>query len=203
MSSPIVLTAFNPFGGRADNPSQTVVETLASQRLPWLVTEILRTEFDYAGARIRDLIAQHRPHAVVMLGLAERATGIQLERRAVNLTHARIPDNAGQQPAHAPIVPDAPPTYPSTLPLEALGLALARLGVPWCFSDDAGQYVCNHTFYHAADQLVRLNHLIPCGVIHLPDPAVLPLPQMIGAVRTCLDVLRAYPADAIAAPTTA
>jgi pyroglutamyl-peptidase len=193
--APILLTAFDPFAGRVYNPSQQVVEAIAAAAHPWLLTDVLRTEFAYAGPRVRGLIARHRPAAVLMLGLHEGAHAVHLERVAVNRDAARIPDNAGDQPTDRPIAPDGPPTYASTLPLDALATALDARGIPWQFSDSAGTFVCNHAFYSAADEVARRGLPTRCGFVHVPDSATLPLPTLTVAVETCLNVLRSSTAD--------
>ena len=59
-----------------------------------------------------------------------------IERVAVNLIDARIPDNAGDRPQDVPVRPEAPSAYFSTLPVKAIremgrstqGVTLINLG---------------------------------------------------------------------------
>ena len=69
----ILLTGFNAFGTVKVNPSQLIVEHFAANPPDGidLITEVLPTEFEAAGNRIRALIRQHLPDAVLCLGVAE------------------------------------------------------------------------------------------------------------------------------------
>ena len=76
----ILLTGFEGFGQVKVNPSQYVVEELAkipalNARLK-LVTEILPTEYDRAGRRIRELIRHQQAKAIICLGAAMGADSI-------------------------------------------------------------------------------------------------------------------------------
>lgn len=105
--APIVLvTGFEPFGGDSANPSGDAVRTLAAEGLgglaATLVTAVLPVTFAGSATRIRELIATHRPDIVIATGLAGGRSAIGVERVAVNLLDARIPDNAGDQPVDLP-----------------------------------------------------------------------------------------------------
>jgi len=194
----IILTGFMPFGGLAANPSQLIVERLAARSLyAHLVTVILPVEYYHAGWYIRDLIQTHLPDAVLCLGLAQRRNTIHLERVALNLDDAAVPDNAGDLASGRVIDPDGPPAYWSTLPLEVMLSSLQARHIPAAISNHAGTYVCNHVFYAARRQLDCARSESPCGFIHVPpirendDSTGLPLTTMIEAVECCLDVLGA------------
>lgn len=193
----IILTGFMPFGGLSVNPSQLIVEQIASQsRYAHLVTEILPVEYHHAGRRIRELIQAYQPHTVLCLGLAQRRNGIHIERVALNLDDAAIVDNAGDLASGRLIDPDGPPAYWSTLPIEAIVSSLQSRGIPAVISNHAGTYVCNHVFYMSRRELDCAGSQSPCGFIHVPamrdldDPSAgLPLSVMVEAVECCLDVL--------------
>ena len=210
----ILVTGFEPFDGRDVNPSQAIVEALA-QRAPEtrrarIVTEILPCEFRAAGDRIRTLIRELRPDAVVSVGLAASAAAIRLERFALNLNDSARPDNGGDLATGRPIDPDGPIGYWSTLPLaEMLGAVKAR-DIPAIISNHAGAYVCNHVFYTARREIERLGADIASGFVHVPllteqaaslpaGGATLPLATMIEAVECCLDVLAGVSASVPAA----
>ena len=189
----ILLTGFVPFSENRVNPSQWVVEALAGQA--GLVTAVLPVEFQAAGDCLRDLIQQHAPEAILMLGLAEKRPSISLERFALNIDDARIADNAGKSPSGQPIADEGPAAYTTTLPLQAMLDSLQALDIPAMISNHAGTYVCNHVFYVARHRLAQSGRAIPCGFIHLPpiadspDDPGLPLEMMLAAVRCCVDQL--------------
>lgn len=199
-SRPILVTGFEPFGGATRNPSADVARALAGE-LPGVVCDVLPVVFDAAAERIDRLIAEHRPAAWVGLGLHEGASAITIERRAVNRDDARLPDNAGDQRQDRAIDPGGPDGYPATLPVERMAAAVADLGLPWVYSDSAGRFVCNHTFYRAAAAVRRRKLTTRVGFLHLPWPAAdwgptprgepgLPLAGTTAAVRACIVAVR-------------
>jgi pyroglutamyl-peptidase len=142
--------------------------------------------------RLSDLIAQHQPDVVICLGLAARRSAINLERVALNLDDAKIPDNAGDLAVGRPIQQDGPVAYLSTLPLEKMKQALQAREIPVEISNHAGAYVCNHVFYAARHAIEQAHFPAICGFIHVPaiadsaDDQGLLLDQMIEAVGVCI-----------------
>ena len=165
----ILITAFEPFGGEDRNPS---LEAL--QRLPEFIGGVriqklaLPTAFYEAPKQAIAALDAHRPDAVVCLGQAGGRAGITIERVAINVDDARIPDNLGQQPVDEPIAKEGPAAYFCTLPIKKILAAIQNAGLPANISDSAGTYVCNHLVYallhHAATQGLD----ICIGFIHLP-----------------------------------
>ena len=105
----ILLTGFDPFGNDTENPSGDAVRLIAEtwQGPEPLVTAVLPVTFAGAGAKLRELIAEHTPDLIIATGLAGNRAALSFERVAVNLRDARIPDNSGDQPVDTPVVPDA------------------------------------------------------------------------------------------------
>src|SRR3954471_10738416 len=113
MTATILLTGFEPFGGEAVNPSWEIARaldgwscegrTVRAVRLPCAFGDALRT--------LDDALAEHRPELVMGLGQAGARADISIERVAVNVDDARIPDNLGRQPIDAPVVADGPAAY--------------------------------------------------------------------------------------------
>lgn len=167
----ILLTGFEPFGGETVNPSWEAAQQAAA---------ILVAEGDQAVAvqlpcvfgTSTDVLAlalnTHRPDLVLCVGQAGGRSSISLERVAINVDDARIPDNAGNQPVDDPVRADGPAAYFSTLPLKRALRALLETGVPAAVSQTAGTYVCNHVFYGLMDQLARSKATARGGFIHVP-----------------------------------
>lgn len=194
----ILVTGFQPFGKIAVNPSQCIIEHLQAQQREGIVALLLPTEYKAAGDRIQQAILEVQPEAILSLGVAQSRSSISLERVAVNLDDASIPDNAGVYASGQQIVEDGPAAYWSTLPLQVMHQALAARGIPVSMSNHAGTYICNHAFYVAQHTLARSSSAIPCGFIHIPDIAKveaieskgLPLEVMIEAIEICIEVVR-------------
>jgi pyroglutamyl-peptidase len=191
-----LVTAFEPFGGSLVNASAEAVALLPERVGDVdIVRAVLPCVFGVASARLAELIAATEPDVVVAVGEAGGRTSVDLERVAVNLDDARIPDNADNRPIDRPVVAGAPVAYLSGLPIKACAAAVEGLGVPGGVSNTAGSFVCNHVFF-------SLMHLLDGrpgvrgGFVHVPTLDRLPaleaargLEAVIGtAVRTGEDL---------------
>lgn len=184
---PILVTAFGPFGGRAQNASSLVLHELRGI-FPEIRTRILPVDAVLAPSRLRQALRSIRPSAVIMLGEAAGSTAIRLETTAWNEKTFRIPDIAGRMPSGVPIRRDAPQSMPSTLPLQAIHSHLKSLGHPVSFSDDPGRYLCNQIFFSALDFLETNAIRIPAGFIHLPLESDFPIPKAAAAINAALRI---------------
>ena len=179
-----LVTGFEPFGGSDRNPSAELITRLEGEA----ITVVLPVEFEAVRKLVPDLLAEHHPTHVVCLGLSGCATGLTLERVAINLIDARIPDNAGDQPVDRPVIPGAPAARFATLPVKAMLRALQASGVPGELSLSAGSYVCNALLYlmlHEAAALPREIRPL-CGFIHVPPEDVLDLDSQERGLRAAL-----------------
>jgi pyroglutamyl-peptidase len=164
----VLVTGFEPFAGSRLNPSGEIVKALPQIEFEGieLVTEILPVEFGKAGNALIEIIERESPKALVMLGQAEGRGEISIERIAINLDDARIPDNGGDQRKNSVIEPDGADGYFSTLPVVDLVAAIKSAGIPAGVSLSAGTFVCNHIFYRAAHYLQGRS--VEAGFVHLP-----------------------------------
>jgi pyroglutamyl-peptidase len=163
----ILLTGFAPFDGAPRNPSADAVAAASAAYAGThrLITAILPVSFAGAVRRLRALIADHDPDAVVATGLAGGSERVSVERVGVNLMDARIPDNDGAQPVDVPSEPSGPAARFSTLPVKRIVRALEEAGIPSRVSLSAGSFVCNHVLYTA---LGAVTPQTPTGFVHLP-----------------------------------
>ena len=195
----VLLTAFEPFGGAARNPSWDAVQAVASA---WdgpgrVVVEQLPVVFAEVRAALVAAVTEHRPALVIATGVAEGRTTVSPERVAVNIDDARIPDNAGAQPIDEPIDPRGPDGFLTTLPIKRIVRAATRAGVPAAVSNTAGTFTCNHAFYELMS--IAANEGFRAGFVHVPatpesatgDVPTLPLDDLVTAltlaVRESLD----------------
>lgn len=164
----LLLTGFAPFGGETLNPSWEAVRRLDGERLGDLpvVAAQLPTEFGAALRVLDELLDRHRPTLVVAVGQAGGRAELSLERIAINVDDARIPDNAGCQPIDEPVVAGGPAAYFSTLPIKAMTRVLRDAGIPAAVSQTAGTFVCNHVFYGLQHRLQGSG--VRGGFIHIP-----------------------------------
>jgi len=168
----VLVTGFDPFGGSADNPSWRAARALHGREVGGhrIVGASLPTVFGDAIGQLRELLLSQRPALVVCTGQAGGRVAMSLERVAVNVNDARIPDNAGAQPVDTPVVEDAPAAYFSTLPIKAMLAAMLDAGIAAEVSQTAGTFVCNHVFYGLMHELATQPLLAGTrgGFIHVP-----------------------------------
>jgi pyroglutamyl-peptidase len=173
VSSPlsVLVTGFDPFGGSAVNPSWDAIHALDGRMVAGhrIVGGEIPTVFGASLQRLEALMEQHQPRLVICTGQAGGRPAVSLERIAINVNDARIPDNAGARPIDLPIVPDGPAAYFTTLPIKAMLQALLDAGVRAEVSQTAGTFVCNQTFYGLMHLLARPRWQgVRGGLIHVP-----------------------------------
>ncbi len=202
----ILLTGFEPFDGDDSNPSQAIVRALDGQTVAGhrIVGQELPVAFGESLRVLRLALRRARPVLVVCLGQAGGRDAISLERVAINVDDARIPDNTGAQPIDTPVVARGPTAYFSTLPIKAMTRAVASAGIPAAVSQTAGTFVCNHVFYGLM-QALRRRPGVRGGFVHVPWSDVqaarrpgqpgLPLAAMVDGIRIALEAAIAHPVD--------
>jgi pyroglutamyl-peptidase len=166
----ILLTGFEPFGGETVNPSWEAVRRLDGWTAPGLrvVAGLLPCEFGAAREALEKLIDQHHPQCLIAVGQAGKRAEISVERIAINVDDARIPDNAGRKPIDEPVIAEGPAAYFSTLPIKAIVHRLREAGIPAAVSQTAGTFVCNHVFYAAMHAAAKRGGSLRSGFIHIP-----------------------------------
>ena len=174
MTKTVLLTGFEPFNGADVNPSWEAARALDGWSGPGfqVAARELPCVFGRANLALFDAIDALQPDIVIAVGQAGGRHEISVERVALNVDDATIPDNAGQQPVDATIADGGPAAYFSTLPIKAIVKALRLRGFPAGVSQTAGTFVCNHVFYglmqHAQGRALK------GGFIHVPF-----LPQQV------------------------
>lgn len=170
MATRILVSGFEPFGGEAVNPSQRAVEALGRMALPGLAlrTVVLPTRFGASLDRLDAELAGWPADMVLSVGLAGGRNGLAVERVAINLDDARIPDNGGAQPLDRPVVEGAPAAYFASLPVKAMAAAIRATGVDASVSHSAGTFVCNHVFFGLCHRAATTLPGLRCGFVHIP-----------------------------------
>lgn len=165
----VLLTGFDPFDGETVNPSWEAVRRLDGEVVQGhrVVAICLPTEFRRSLRVLKRAVERHRPQLALCMGQAGGSAQVSLERVAINVIDARIPDNVGHQPVDLPVVKNAPAAYFSTLPIKAMMQTLREAKLPAAVSNSAGTFVCNAVFF-------GLMHVLQSypgtrgGFVHLP-----------------------------------
>ncbi len=159
----ILITAFEPFGGKTQNTSGEVLRLLPETVSGCCVKKML---LPVVFGRAAQQVLAEPADAVFLLGEAGGRDTITPEIQAVNLREARIPDNDGRQPHGEEICPDGPAFFRTRIPVRHIVSEMQKEGLPIRVSEDAGTYVCNDTFY-----TVGLHRRGPVDFIHIPAGA--------------------------------
>jgi pyroglutamyl-peptidase len=134
----ILLTGFGPFPGARFNPTAPLVARLARLRRPALsdvrvVPHVFATSYAAVERELPQLIAEHRPDALLMFGLHGRTRTLRIETRARNALALRA-DAGGATPRGHAIAP---------------GLPDLAMPAPAVLSVNAGRYLCNYLCWQA------------------------------------------------------
>lgn len=166
----VLVTGFEPFGGEAINPSGEAVGRLDGRLIgdAHVVARVLPATFAGSGPALVQAIDEIGPDLVIAVGQADGRMALSLERVAINVQDARIPDNDGASPVDEPVVPGGPAAYWTSLPIKAMAAALRQEGIPAEVSQTAGTFVCNHLFYSLAHLIATQRPGLRGGFIHIP-----------------------------------
>ncbi|MCE2856484.1 MAG: pyroglutamyl-peptidase I [Comamonadaceae bacterium] len=164
----ILITGFEPFGGETENPSWEAARLLNGMSVSQcvLVSVQLPCVFSKSLEVLENALKLHQPQMVIALGQADGRSDVSIERVAINVCDARIPDNEGAQPVDVAVVQGGPAAYFSTLPIKKMVTTLKSNGYPASVSQTAGTFVCNQVFYGL--QHVLKDQKVASGFIHVP-----------------------------------
>lgn len=171
MSKPVLVTGFEPFGGRSVNPSELIARNLEGRLIAGrlVVGRVLPVESAGLRQRLQRAIEEEEPGLIVGLGLAPGQTAVSVERVAVNLLDFTIADNAGELRKNEPIARGGPDARLSPMPFAEIIEAWHRAGIPGYVSNSAGSYLCNQLLYEALGFAESMSPPVPAGFIHLPN----------------------------------
>jgi len=166
----LLVTGFGPFPGVPVNPSAVVARRLGElARRHGLAggdvrVLILPTAYGAIPTLLEAALAE-APGAVLMLGVARRATRVRVETRARNRASRLFPDASGTVARCLTLAAGGPAERRTGAAGPALA-TLRRSGIAAIPSQDAGRYLCNAAYFRA------LAEKTPVLFVHIP-----PLPR--------------------------
>ncbi len=195
----IIVTGFDPFGGEKINPSIECVKALPEIEGVELIRLELPTVFKESAKRLNEVINDVKPDAVLSVGQAGGRPGITMERIAINVDDARIPDNISQQPIDETIQTEGEAAYFTTLPIKRIVKAIREAGISAEVSNSAGTFVCNHIMYQSLFAATKADKPFKAGFMHIPfipeqttDKPSLPLEESTRALQIAIETIRDY-----------
>ena len=163
----ILITGFEPFGKDEINSSWESVKLLPNELKGNKIYKVLIPVVFNVDNLIEN-IKKYSPDIIILVGQAGGRNGITIERVAINLDDAIIPDNNNYQPVDNTIKLDGENAYFSTLPVKAIINNLKDNDIEARISYTAGTYVCNHVMYNSLYHINTNNLDIKAGFIHVP-----------------------------------
>lgn len=166
----LLITAFGPFPGVPKNPSEALARRIAGHRC-WpaagveTVVRVFPTDYAAVARLIPAALAEIRPDAVLMFGVASKRRHLSVEKRGANRASILHPDVSGRRPDRTVLQAGAPDFRPARAALVPTAVAARRSGFPTRVSRSAGTYLCNASYFL---MLGALAPDIPCLFLHIP-----------------------------------
>src|SRR6202166_10527 len=174
MSRPIRLlnTGFGPVPGAPVNPPEPLVARLLRLRRPAfddveLTGHIFPVTYRDVDRELPQLLAKHRPQALLMFGLASRTPYVRIETRARNAVTMLWPDAEHARVRRGAIAggADAMMFGPHTTKLLR---AAVGTGADARASRNAGSYLCNYLSWRAIEATSADSRPRLAAFVHVP-----------------------------------
>lgn len=186
----VLITGFDPFGGESVNPAYEAVKLLPDTIAGAQIIKLeIPTVFSKSGPAVEAGIQEHQPDIVINVGQAGGRSCVTIEKVAINLADARIPDNAGEQPVDEVLQKDGENAYFATIPVKAIVQNVREHGIPCHVSYTAGTYVCNCVMYNVLYMAAKKYPNIRAGFIHVPFAAEQAVDKANGMAFMSLDMI--------------
>jgi pyroglutamyl-peptidase len=171
----ICITGFGPFPGAPFNPTEALVTRLLRLRRPALdevelVGHIFPVTYKAVDHELPELLAKHRPHALLMFGLASRTPYVRVETRARNAVTTLWPDADHALIRKGSISDGADAMMFGSHTAKLLRAARAT-GIDARGSRDAGSYLCNYLSWRAIEATCSDSGPRLATFVHVPPLA--------------------------------
>jgi len=171
----ILVTGFGPFPGAPYNPTQPLVARLTRLRRPAfadveLSSHIFPVTYKAVDRELPLALAEHKPHALLMFGLAGRTGYVRVETRARNAVTMLWPD-AAQTRARKGSISDGADAQRFGPHTAKLLRAAKSTGLDARASRDAGSYLCNYLSWRAIESVNADNGPRLATFVHIPPLA--------------------------------
>jgi pyroglutamyl-peptidase len=168
----ILITGFGPFPGAPFNPTEPLVARLMRLRRPALsevelAAHIFPVTYQAVDRQLPQLLARHRPHAILMFGLASRTPYVRIETRARNAVTTLWPDADHALIRKGSISDNADAVMFGPHTARLLRVALGT-GIDARSSRDAGSYLCNYLSWRAIEATCRDKGPYLAAFVHVP-----------------------------------
>lgn len=172
----LLLTGFRPWATHTVNPSEVSVQAAAARLGPAVVAASLPVDYHGAREKLWRLLDELQPTHCLSMGLAP-------------IDHFRIEHLARKPEQFADLA--GAETYEAAWPWESVRAVLAERGVGVEESRNAGQYVCESTYWSLLDYRARTAVPLHAGFLHVPGasaacPVAETVEHVVAVVRALL-----------------
>jgi pyroglutamyl-peptidase len=171
----ILITGFGPFPGAPHNPTMPLVARLLRLRRPAFGDlefsgHIFPVTYKAVDRQLPQLLARHRPHALLMFGLATRTPYVRIETRARNAVTMLWPD-ADHTSVRKGSISDGAGAKMFGPHTAKLLRAVIGTGIDARASRDAGSYLCNYLSWRAIEAVGNDDGPLLAAFVHVPPIA--------------------------------
>ena len=168
----VLVTGFRPFPGAPFNPTEPLVARLLQLRRPAfsdvkLSGHIFPVTYTAVDRELPDLLAKHRPQALLMFGLASRTPHVRIETRARNAVTTLWPDADHARVRKGSMAGDTDALMFGPHTAKLLRAAIGS-GIDARPSRDAGSYLCNYLSWRAIEAARSDKGLPLAAFVHVP-----------------------------------
>ena len=155
----IIATGFTEFGIVKDNSSKYALSN--SHLNSNVLKKYLSVDLNKTKEELCQII-NDKPDLLIMFGQSGKSDKIHIEKCARNILNFKIEDNGGNKPINSKIIDNGEYILNTKTDIVSLNKYLNDNDIPSEISIDAGEYICNYSYYLA------LNSEINAIFIHLP-----------------------------------
>jgi pyroglutamyl-peptidase len=171
----ILITGFGPFPGAPYNPTQPLVARLLRLRRPALsdvelTGHVFPVTYRAVDRELPELLAKHRPDALLMFGLASSTPYLRIETRARNAVTTLWPDADHARVRKGSIAGGADAMMFGPHAAKLLRAAVGT-GIDARASRDAGSYLCNYLSWRAIEATCGDDGPRLAAFVHVPPLA--------------------------------
>ena len=169
----VLVTAFEPFGGKDTNVTEDMLAYLPKEsptQNATIITEVLPVVYEESGFLLREAIQEHQPDIVISLGESSFRGELRIDTLAANKIRSNTTDNNGYTYKGRSTVLGGAETLPNLLASEELVKDLTSQGINVFIKDTATTYVCNHLYYHLMDEVYHYperHQIKAAGFVHV------------------------------------
>ena len=181
----VVVTGFEPFGGRRRNCSWEAVRHLRPS--PLRRTQQLAVDYQRLPDQIAEL-CQQQPAVILLVGESP-SKALAVEQVALNLVDTDRPDNSRYKPPSETLLAAAPLALRASWDARSVAARLTAARIPAAASFHAGTYACNAALFLT---LATVAPTTSVGFLHVPSrrwPWGPRLTIITRAIAICVDSL--------------